>query len=449
VKRESYADVLRIPGAAALFGSALIGRLAFATVSLSLLLSVQAATGTFAAAGAATGAFGVTNVIASPARARAVDRFGPTRSLLVMGVLFAASLVATAIGCLAGAPAWLLIGLAAVAGVFAPPLGSTMRVMWAAIAPDARILPRAYSLDAVAEELLFTTGPLLVGLIVLVASPVAALFTTAGVALAGTVLFCLHRHVRAKGPATTTAHAHERPLRQRGFPTVLVALTGVGLVIGTVETAVPAFTAERSMAAVSGILLALLAAGSAVGGLVYGHRNWKPALAIRLVVLSIAFVAVSAIAALAPEQITLGVVLFGLGLFLAPTVITAYLLADALTAEHVRTEATTWTNTAVNFGVAVGAAVAGLLVDHAGTTTAFAVGAAVAGVLVLAAGTRTRTLKEASTHPVHSGGHVDAVGQVDAGGQVDAHPIAEEDGTTPTAASAPGELPASRGSVED
>ena len=64
MKRESYADVLRIPGAAALFGSALIGRLAFATVSLSLLLSVQAATGTFAAAGAATGAFGVTNVIA-------------------------------------------------------------------------------------------------------------------------------------------------------------------------------------------------------------------------------------------------------------------------------------------------------------------------------------------------------------------------------------------------
>ena len=432
--RESYADVLRLPGAAALFGSALIGRLAFATVSLSLLLSVQASTGTFAAAGAATGAFGITNVIASPARARAVDRFGPTRSLLVMGALFAASIVGTAIGCLAGAPAWLLIGLAAVAGVFAPPLGSTMRVMWAAIAPDARILPRAYSLDAVAEELLFTTGPLLVGLIVLVASPVAALFTTAGVAFAGTVLFCLHRHVRAKGAATTTAHAHERPLRQRGFPTVLVALTGVGLVIGTVETAVPAFTAERSMAAVSGILLALLAAGSAVGGLVYGHRTWKPALAIRLVVLSIAFVAVSAIAALAPEQITLGVVLFGLGLFLAPTVITAYLLADALTAEHVRTEATTWTNTAVNFGMAVGAAVAGVMVDHAGPTTAFAVGAAVAGLLVLAAGTRTRVLREASTHPVDA--HpVDAQA-------VDAHPahpesLPQEDGTTPTVASAP------------
>lgn len=436
MKRESYADVLRIPGAAALFGSALVGRLAFATVSLSLLLSVQASTGTFAAAGAATGAFGVTNVIASPTRARAVDRFGPTRALLVLGALFAASLVATAIGCLADAPAWLLIGLAAVAGVFAPPLGSTMRVMWASIAPDARILPRAYSLDAVAEELLFTTGPLLVGLLVLVAGPVTALFTTAGVAFGGTLLFCIHRHVRAKGAATTTTHAHERPLRQRGFPTVLVALTGVGLVIGTVETAVPAFTAERSMAAASGILLALLAAGSAVGGLVYGHRNWRPALAVRLVVLSIAFVAVSAVAAVAPDQLTLGVILIGVGLFLAPTVITAYLLADALTAEHVRTEATTWTNTAVNFGVAVGAALAGLLVDHAGTTTAFAIGAAVAGVLVLAASTRTRALRAAST------GGLDAVGRVDAAAAV-------EDGATQTAASAPGELPASRAAAED
>ncbi len=393
---ESYAGVLRLPGAAALFGSALVGRLAFATVSLSLLLSVQQATGSFAAAGAATGAFGIANVVASPVRARYVDRFGPTRALLAMGILFSAAIAVVGVGCLTGWAAAALIGMSVIAGLFAPPLGAAMRVMWAAIVPDARILPRAYSLDAVAEELLFTTGPLLVGLLIVVSGPILALFTTAGVALVGTTLFCLNRRVRRHGAAEVPTHAHERPLRQRGFPTVLLALVGVGLVIGTVETGVPAFAAERSSTAVAGILLALLSTGSAVGGLIYGHRTWRPALAVRLVVLSIGMVVVSGLASIAGNEVTLGVVLIGVGLFLAPTVVTAYLLADALTAEHVRTEATTWTNTAINFGIAIGAAAAGLVVDHAGASPAFAIGAAAAAVLTVAAAARMRVVREAS-----------------------------------------------------
>lgn len=393
---DSYAAVLRLPGARILFGSALLGRLSFATVALSLVLSVQHATGTFAVAGAATGAFGLANVIASPVRARYVDRFGPTRALLVLGTLFSGALCMVGVGCLAAWAPWTLVAVSTIAGLFAPPLGSSMRVMWAAIVPEARLLPRAYSLDAVAEEILFTAGPLLVGLLILVSGPVVALFMTAAVALTGTTLFCLNRRVRAHGPTTTVAHAHERPLRQRGFPTVLIALMGVGLVIGTMETGVPAFTAERSSAAAAGILLALLAAGSAAGGLVYGHRAWRPALAVRLVVLSVSLVVVSALAAVAPNEVVLGTVLVGVGLFLAPTVVTAYLLADALTAEHVRTEATTWTNTSINFGVAIGAAVAGVVVDHAGTTSAFVIGAAAALVLTLTAASRMRILRQAS-----------------------------------------------------
>lgn len=57
-----YRDVLRVPHAARLFSAALLGRLSFAMVSLALLLTVQRNTGSFAAAGIATGVFGLGNV---------------------------------------------------------------------------------------------------------------------------------------------------------------------------------------------------------------------------------------------------------------------------------------------------------------------------------------------------------------------------------------------------
>lgn len=392
---EGYLDVLRLPHAARLFSTALLGRLSFATVTLSLLLSVQSATGSFAVAGAATGAFGVVNVVASPFRARCVDRFGASRALLVMGVFYPAALVAIAFACLAHAQSLVLVALAGVAGLFAPPLGSTMRVIWASLAPNPRMLTRAYSLDAVAEEVLFTTGPLLVGLLIVVATPVTALFTTAGIALVGTTSFALAKTVRSRPGTPIAPHAHERPLRQNGFWVVLVALAGVGVVLGTVETAVPAFAAERSSAALAGVLLALLSAGSGVAGLVYGHRTWRSALAPRLVVLSVALTAVSALAALATNAIVIGFILIGIGIFLAPTVVTGYLLADALTAEHVRNEASTWINTAVNSGAAAGAALAGLLVDRSSTSVAFAVGAGIAVLATLTAAARVRSVNRA------------------------------------------------------
>ncbi|MFF1574605.1 MFS transporter [Leifsonia sp. NPDC058292] len=392
---EGYLDVLRLPHAARLFATALVGRLSFATITLSLLLSVQAATGSFAAAGAATGAFGLVNVVASPFRARCVDRFGASRALLVMGALYSAALVAAALACIGQAASWTLVTLAGVAGLFAPPLGSTMRVIWASIAPNPRMLMRAYSLDAVAEEVLFTTGPLLVGLLVVVGTPVSALFVTAGVALVGTTSFALAKAVRSRPGMTSAPHAHERPLRQSGFWVVLVALAGVGVVLGTVETAVPAFAAEHSSAALAGVLLAVLSAGSGVAGLLYGRRSWASPLAVRLVALSVALAAVSGLAALASNALLLGAILVGIGAFLAPTIVTGYLLADALTAEHVRNEASTWINTAVNSGAAAGAALAGLLVDRTTTSLAFAVGAGIAVAATLTAASRLRSVQRA------------------------------------------------------
>lgn len=76
---------------------------------------------------------------------------------------------------LATTPAWVFIALAAFIGLFVPPLGAAMRALWAIVTPNMQARTKAYSLDAVAEELLFTIGPVVISFVVAVTSPAFAI----------------------------------------------------------------------------------------------------------------------------------------------------------------------------------------------------------------------------------------------------------------------------------
>jgi hypothetical protein len=89
-----------------------------------------------------------------------------------MAAGFAAALVAIAvIGTRAGAGEAAVAVLAAAAGACAPPLGVVMRSVWSALAGDRGLLQAAYSLDGVAEELLYVAGPVIAGVITVTAQP--------------------------------------------------------------------------------------------------------------------------------------------------------------------------------------------------------------------------------------------------------------------------------------
>ncbi|WP_146069917.1 hypothetical protein [Cryobacterium sp. M15] len=72
-------------------------------------------------------------------------------------------------------------------------------------------------------------------------------------------------------------------------------------------------------------------------------------------------------------------------LFLAPSLVTGYLLADDLTAPEVRTEASSWINTAVNAGAAGAAVMVGFAMDAMEPRLGFIIGAAVSFILLVAA----------------------------------------------------------------
>ncbi|MEU5074807.1 MFS transporter [Streptomyces asoensis] len=397
--RPSYAAVLRVPHARRTFAAALTGRLSYGIVPLSVMLAVIRSSGSYTVAGTVMALFGAATVFLSPARAALIDRHGPRRALVPMTAAHLAALALLAF-VLAGpgrTGAVPVAVLAAAAGACVPPLGPTMRAVWGTLTPDRALLQRAYSLDGVAEELLFVTGPLLVGVLVGVAPPVAGIAVGAALMAVGTAGFVSSPAVREVRPEKSGG-AGRGGAGLRGIGRPVAAVAGVGLALGVLDLLVVAF-AERhgpgSGGAGAAWVLAALSAGSAVGGLLNGAVAWRAPATARLPLITAGLGLALCGAGLAPGIGTLTVAVTAAGFFVSPAITTAYLLADEAAAPQARVRAGAWVNTAVNAGSTAGAAIAGALAGRLPVGLCFAVTGAV--VLATAAAVAVRRVGRAAT----------------------------------------------------
>ncbi|MFF3875668.1 MFS transporter [Streptomyces sp. NPDC001978] len=387
--RPSYAAVLRVPHARRTFAAALTARLSYGTVSLSVMLSATRATGSYTVAGVVMAVFGACTVFLMPVRAALVDRYGPRRALLPMAVLYSALLAGfAALTWRPGAPVAALVPAAALMGACAPPLGPTMRAVWSRLVDDRRLLQRAYSLDGVAEELLFVSGPVMVGVLLRFGPAPGGLLLSAVLMVTGTCAF-------VTSPVLGGGMRRSEPRRlrwaARGLPVGLwqpvVAVAGLGLALSGSELFVLAFVGQRSYDdAVVPWILGALSAGSAVGGLVNGAIDWRRSARVRLSWFTAGLCVPLALAGTAPGPWTLAGVMACAGAFVAPALTTAYLLAEETATEESRTRAGAWVNAAVNAGSSGGAVVAGLLVGRLPIAVCFMLAGVVALVTGAAAG---------------------------------------------------------------
>ncbi|MBO2446094.1 MFS transporter [Actinomadura barringtoniae] len=386
----TYRSVLAVREARLPFFGSCVARLSFAVLPLALILLVREATGSFGVAGFTSGALASTVTLFAPARARLIDRRGARYGLSVLTVLYLLGLSGLIGLAEAGAGAVALIVAAGVAGVFAPPLGTVMRVLWARIL-DGRPLNTAYALDSVTEEVVFTVGPLLAGGLIAVAEPLAAMVLVMGLIGLGTVCFVVSVE---PGAANDVEEADGRPLAVVGIRTIVLAFAGVGLVVGVLQVTLPFIADRAGSPGAGGVLLAMLSAGSAIGGIWYGRVQWRSAAVKRFVVLVIAFTLTLLPLGLIDGPVRAGVVVFVVGLNLAPLFTTAYFLVNDLVAASgtAPTEANTWVATANNGGFAAGSAVAGVLLDSRGPTLTVMAAVAIAAVIAVVTVLRRRTL---------------------------------------------------------
>ncbi|MDH6114699.1 MFS family permease [Kitasatospora sp. MAP12-15] len=382
----SYRAVLRTPQAARTFSAALVGRLSYGTVNLSLVLTLTRSTGSYATTGGVLALFGLTVAVLSPVRAGLIDRHGPRRALPPMALLYAAALVGLVVA--HGVLPLSLLALAA--GACAPPLGPVMRGLWSELLPGEAELQRAYSLDTVAEELLYVGGPLLVGLI----GPTPGLLLSAALVLAGTLaLVCAPVAGVRKARAATAGRGGLVP----GIGRPVLVTAALGLSLGALGLLI--VSAGQGRPGAVAWLEAAMATGSALGGLAYGAVRWRRPARVRLSLVVSGLGTVVAVSGLAPGLGGLAVLVGLAGLFVSPALATGYLLADECAAPERRVRAGAWLNTAFNAGSTAGTAAAGLATGALPPAVCFVLAAApllAVGVLPVLAGAGLRRGREAT-----------------------------------------------------
>ena len=379
-----YRTVLSVPGVPRLFVTALLARLPQGMSSLAILLLVRGRTGSYAAAGVAVGVYALASAAAAPRQGRLVDRFGRRRVLLPLAIGQALCLLALALAGRAGAV--VLIVLAGVAGTMMPPLAPAVRALFGEVILDAGIREVAYSLDSVVQELIWTTGPLLVAVIIAVASPAVAVVVNGAIGLAGTSLFIASPLAAGAGSRRRSGgHA----LANRRLRVLLGPIALNGFALGCVEVGLPSLALHAGSRTASGLLLALWSVGSAIGGLWYGGRAWTVALSVRYRRLLLAGVVCGApliAARTIPEGSAAGLLA---GLTIAPVFACQYALVGRAVTAGAQTEAFTWVSAALVAGLAAGNALGGASIASAGVSGPFALGCAGLAVAAAAA-VRTR-----------------------------------------------------------
>ena len=160
-----------------------------------------------------------------------------------------------------------------------------------------------------------------------------------------------------------------------------MALTyvAVGTVFGAMDVVVVAFADEEGRLGLSGVVLAVYAAGSLVAGLVYGAVRWKRGLAGRFVITCCAFGVAGLGFLLVDSLLVLAVLVFLAGVTIAPVLVSGMSLVESRIPRSSLTEGLAWTTAALTLGVTLGASIGGGAVDAVGAQDSFVVQTVAAG----------------------------------------------------------------------
>jgi predicted MFS family arabinose efflux permease len=264
-----------------------------------------------------------------------------------------------------------------------------VRARWAHAAQDPEHLRGAFALESIIDELIFTLGPLLTALLAFsvgLASPliVAAVLTVTGsLALAAQRATAPPPSGRRRG---TSAEGHRRSaLLMPGMVMMVVGSLGVGGVFGSYEVSVVAFTQEAGQSGASGVILGLYAFGSMLGGIVFGARHWRVPLPRQVLILTGILTLALIPAPFVGSVPVLAITTFIAGIAVAPALIAIFSLTERLVPAEQLTEGLTWTTSGLALGYSAGTAIAGIVVDSAGTTWAFVIPVACAASACVAA----------------------------------------------------------------
>jgi MFS family permease len=366
-----YRRVLAVPGIARLLGVVTLARIPTTAAGVVLTLHVVGALDLgYGAAGLVTAAYTIGAALGAPWRGRAVDRFH------VRAALWPSIVVEVAFWSVAP---WLpyeaLLPGAVVVGLFSLPVFSLSRQAISAVVPE-RLQRTAFALDSITVEMSFMAGPLLGVLAVTQLSSTAALLALGACqGVAGLALVVLNPTVRTDA-VPAVAGARQAWFSPR-FVAVLLLVAASTLALTGTDVAAVAVLRESGHTALLGVVFAAWGLGSIAGGAVYGALTRTVPSALLVIGLALVTIPLG----LAQSWWVLAIALVAAGFLCAPSVAATVGDVTPLVPEDARGEAMGWHSTAATIGVAAGAPLAGLAIDHAAAGWGFAAAGA-AGLLL-------------------------------------------------------------------
>ncbi|MFB6392537.1 MFS transporter [Polymorphospora lycopeni] len=379
MKLTPYRQALGLPGIRPLLLIAVLARVpvtaAGITLTLHVVLDLERG---YAAAGLVGGAMTVGTAIGAPLLGRLVDRHG-LRPVIAVTTVAEAIFWAVA----QALPYPVLLVAAFFGGLLTLPVFSVVRQSIAALAPEAHRRP-AYALDSMSVELSFMIGPALAVFLSTALSPrVTMLAVGSGIVLSGITLFLFNPPVRTAAEQATTA----APVRRREWLTprlvgVLAVSAAATLVLGGTDVAVVAVLRESGQVAWTGLVLAVWAAYSLVGGFAYGSAS-RPVPPVGLMGgLALCTIPVGLGGG---QWWLLAIALLPAGALCAPTIAATADAVSRLAPASARGEAMGLHGSAMTVGIALGAPLAGAVIDASSPAWGFAATGAVGALVALLA----------------------------------------------------------------
>ncbi|MBK0419670.1 MFS transporter [Leucobacter sp. CSA1] len=387
-----YRDLGRSPGVFRVLFAQLTARFPFGMLSIILLLHIQLAYGDYTSAGIILASQSVGQAIAGPLTSRMMGRWGMRPVLTITSLLCASLLVTIA---LVHLPLAVVAGIAFLVGISTPPVTPAVRTIYPKLVPG-RQLSALFSLDASAQEIIWVFGPVVAVFVSSQFGTSAGLLVAAAFMVGGGAWFIM-------SPAVAQVRI-PRARRSLGAvlrrPTVVIS-TIVGFLFvasfAAIEAGIVAAFADQGGghgghgSIESGIVLAVFAGGSLIGGLLVGHRQLRPwSMLLRALVV----LAGTALCLVRLDMWWLALVLFLGGLGTAPVFAALSNIVSSTVKFSETAEAYGWVGTGQLVGVAAGSAVAGIAIDAAGPRGAILVSVGFLLVTVISAAVTIRWLPD-------------------------------------------------------
>lgn len=346
---------------------------------LAIVLFVVSETDSYALAGALSMFASVVLAVATPLWSRAADQFGQNRVLSITAPIHLIFLGLFVYLVKSDAPTWSWFLCAMIFEAFVIGSGQMVRRRWIhAIGEDRKLIDTAYSFEALVDEVIFTSGPVIATLVASYFFPAAAIFAAMGFLAVGAILFLLQGKTQPPAHPREPGEDHSLLIRDKFVRALFIPLMMTGAFFSSTGLVIVGYSDKFGIREYSGFFIAIWSLSSGISAFVSGSIHWKLSEGRRFIISLFALTALTIPILLAAflfegNLIVMAFVLFINGLAIAPLLTAGFAVAERSVSEKRKTEVLAWAIAALNLGGAIPTALTGYIIDNYGPSVAFIV----------------------------------------------------------------------------